>query len=140
MLNLLCKPIFMKVKIAILFLLLIVIVMAVYFYTYKGHRNIAAEKESYTIAATEIFLEYQANEINANAKYLDKTIEVKGNLSSFDVETKSIVINDKLFATFKEELPKTLQPNAKIKIKGRFIGYDALLGELKMDQCVFVTP
>lgn len=140
MLNLLCKPVFMKVKIAILFLLLIVIVMGVYFYTYKGHRNIAAEKESYTIAATEIFSEFQANEIDANAKYLDKTIEVRGNLSSVDVETKSIVINDKLFATFKGELPKTLQRNAKIKIKGRLIGYDALLEELKMDQCVLVTP
>lgn len=131
----------MKIKtILILFVLLIVAAIGIYFYTYKEHRNIASEKESYTIAATEIFLEYQANETNANGKYLDKTIEVTGNLSSVDVETKSIVINDKLFATFKEELPKTLQLNAEIKIKGRLIGYDALLEELKMDQCVLLTP
>lgn len=140
LLNLLGKPVFMKIKIVILFLLLIAIVMGVYFYTYKGHRDIAAEKESYTIAATEIFSEFQANEINANAKYLDKTIEVRGILTSVDVATKSIVIDDQLFATFKEELPKTLPLNAKIKIKGRLIGYDALLEELKMDQCVLLTP
>lgn len=111
-----------------------------YLYTYKDHRDIVNEKGSYTIAATEIFSEFQTNESSANAKYLDKTIEVTGDLSSIDIATKSIVINDKLFATFKDEIPKTLQTNSKIKIKGRFIGYDALLEELKMDQCVLETP
>lgn len=114
--------------------------MAAYFYTYKEHRDIATEKESYAIAVTDFFSEFQANETNANSKYLDKTIEVTGNLSSVDVATKSMVVNDKLFATFKEEPPQNLQLNAKIKIKGRFIGYDALVEELKMDQCVLVIP
>ncbi|SHG72372.1 tRNA_anti-like [Flavobacterium fluvii] len=131
----------MKNKIIIiLFILLIVGVVGIYLYTYKEHRDITNEKESYSIAVTDIFLEFQANEISANRKYLDKTIEVTGNLSSVDVATKSILLNDKLFATFKEEVPKKLQLNAKIKIKGRFIGYDALVEELKMDQCIFLTP
>lgn len=131
----------MKIKtILILFILFIVAVTGVYLYTYKEHRDIANEKESFTVAVTDIFLEFQANEVNANSKYLDKTIEVRGDLTSVDVATKSIVINDKLFATFKDFPPKTLQLNAKIKIKGRFLGYDALVEELKMDQCVLVTP
>lgn len=130
----------MKIKVTILFLLLIVIAIGIYFYTYKAHRDIAAEKESYAIAVTEIFKEFQSNEITANSKYLNKTIAVSGDLSSIDVATKSVVINEKLFATFKELPPKKLQLNTKIKIKGRFIGYDALVEELKMDQCVLVTP
>jgi hypothetical protein len=130
----------MKRKVLIFFFLLLIVVIGTCLYAYKDHRNIAAEKESYTIAATQIFSEFQANEINANTKYLDKTIEVTGNLSNIDLPTKSIVINDKLFATFKEGVPKTLHLNSKIKIKGRFIGYDALVEELKMDQCVVVTP
>ena len=130
----------MKIKLTILFLLLIVIAIGIYFYTYKGHRDIAAEKESYAIAVTEIFSEFQSNEITANSKYLNKTIAVSGDLSNVDVATKSIVINEKLFATFKELPRKKLQLHTKIKIKGRFIGYDALVEELKMDQCVLVTP
>lgn len=129
----------MKIKTILLFILLIVTVIGVYLYTYKGHRDIAAEKESYSIPVTAMFSEFQANEVNANSKYLDKTIEVSGNVSSIDVATKSVVVDNKLFATFKD-VPKTLPPNAKIKIKGRFIGYDALVEELKMDQCVLVTP
>jgi flagellar basal body-associated protein FliL len=130
----------MKIKATILILLLIVIAIGIYFYTYKGHRDIAAEKESYAIAVTEIFKEFQSNEVTANSKYLNKTIAVSGDLSNVDVATKSIVINEKLFATFKELPPKKLQLHTKIKIKGRFIGYDALVEELKMDQCVLVTP
>lgn len=130
----------MKIKLSILFLLLIVIVAGIYFYTYKEHRDIAAEKESYTIVVSRFFSEFQADEVKANGKYLNKTIEVTGTLSSVDVETKSIVINEKLFATFKEMPSQTLLVNHKIKIKGRFIGYDALVEELKMDQCVLITP
>ncbi|WP_395049182.1 hypothetical protein [Flavobacterium sp.] len=130
----------MKKKVIIFFFLLLIVVIGACLYTYKDHRDIATEKGSYTIAATEIFSEFRTNENVANAKYLDKTIEVTGDLSNIDVATKSIVINDKLFATFKEGIPKTLQSNSKIKIKGRFIGYDALVEELKMDQCVLETP
>ena len=130
----------MKRKVILLFFLVIIVVIGTCLYTYKDHRDIATEKGSYTIGVTEIFSEFQANETNANAKYLDKTIEVTGNLSNIDVATKSIVINDKLFASFKDGVPKTLKPNSKIKIKGRFIGYDALVEELKMDQCFLETP
>ena len=130
----------MKKTIIIFFFLLILIAIGTCLYTYTDHRDIANEKGSYTIAATEIFTEFQTNESSANTKYLDKTIEVTGDLSSIDIATKSVVINNKLFATFKDEIPKTLQTNSKIKIKGRFIGYDALLEELKMDQCVLETP
>lgn len=130
----------MKIKLTLFFLLLIVIAIGIYFYTYKGHRDIATEKERYTIAVTEIFKEFQTNEITANSKYLNKTIAVSGDLSSVDLATKSVVINEKLFATFKELPPQNLQLNTKIKIKGRFIGYDALVEELKMDQCVLLTP
>lgn len=130
----------MKKKVSLIFLVLILVIVAAYHYIYRAHRDITTEKGSYRITAKDIFSEFQANEKNANAKYLDKTIEVTGELSNIDFATKSIVINDKLFATLKDPFPKVLQPNSKIKIKGRFIGYDALLEELKMDQCIMETP
>lgn len=131
----------MKKKIILILLVLILITIVGYRYVYKEHRDIATEKGDYTITAKDIFSEFQKNEVNANTKYLDKTIEVTGTISSVDFDSNSIVIDGKLFATFKDKIPETFQPNSKIKIKGRFIGYDALLEELKMDQCVVLeTP
>lgn len=130
----------MKKKVTLIFLVLILVVVVVYYYIYKEHRDITTEKGAFTITAAAIFSEFQNNEVTANAKYLDKTIEVTGTVSSLDLNSNSIVIEEKLFATFKDKIPQTFQTNSKIKIKGRFIGYDALLEELKMDQCILVTP
>lgn len=130
----------MKKKITLIFLVLILIIIVVYRFVYKEHRDIATEKGAFTITAKDLFSEFQKNEVVANAKYLDKTIEVTGTVSSVDLNSNSIVIDEKLFATFKDKQPQTLQNNSKIKLKGRFIGCDALLEELKMDQCILITP
>lgn len=128
-----------KNKIIISFFVLFLVVIGIYLYVYKEHRNIASEKGSFTVTAKDIFSEFQTNESVANAKYLDKTIEVSGKISSIDFETQSMVINEKLFASFSDKIPKNIQPNSEIKIKGRFIGYDSLLEELKLDQCIIVN-
>ncbi|TDD97342.1 OB-fold protein [Flavobacterium cellulosilyticum] len=127
-------------KIIILFsLVLILIIIITYRYVYKGHRDISTEKESYTITVTDIFSEFQENEVLSNAKYLDKTIQVTGIVSSANINSNSILIDDKLFVALKDKLPKSFQLKSTVKIKGRFIGYDSLLEELKMDQCVLIT-
>lgn len=128
-----------KKKIIISLFVLFLVLIGIYLYVYKEHRNIAAEKGSFAVTATDIFSEFQTNESVANAKYLDKTIEVSGKISSIDFETQSMVINEKLFASFSDEIPKNIQPDSEIKIKGRFIGYDSLLEELKLDQCIIVN-
>ena len=125
-----------KIIFSLLFLLLLV---GVYFYVYKAHRDIAKEEVSYDIAVPALFSEYQSNESAANTKYLDKTIVVSGKASSLNGETKSIVLDEKLFATFLDKIPSTIKPNSQIKIKGRLIGYDSLLEEIKMDQCIILN-
>lgn len=125
-----------KTILVVLFLLLLV---GGYFYVYKEHRNIEKEEVSYDIAVPTLFSEYQSNESEANTKYLDKTIEVSGKVSSLNVEIKSIVLDEKLFATFLDRIPSTIKPNSQIKVKGRLIGYDSLLEEIKMDQCIILN-
>lgn len=129
----------MKKKIILIFLVLILGLIALYKYAYKEHRNITNEAGAYTIAVKDIFSEFQKNEVAANAKYLDKTIEVTGLISSVDFDSNSVVVDKKLFTTFKDKIPQNYHTSSKIKVKGRFLGYDALLEELKMDQCIFVT-
>lgn len=110
-----------------------------FFYLYKGHRDIANEKEDFTVTANAIISEFQINENKANSKYLDKTIEISGRMTSIDFKTKSMVIDEKLFATFADTIPKNLNVNSAIKVKGRFVGFDGLLEEMKIDQCVIIT-
>jgi len=130
----------MKKNIIIFLFLIALIGTGGFFYIYKSHRDIASEKEDFTMTANAIFSDFQINESKANFKYLDKTIEVSGKISSIDLETKSIVIDEKLFTTFADTIPKISEVNSVIKIKGRFVGYDGLLEEMKMDQCIILTP
>jgi len=128
----------MKRNIVVIFLLVILVLVVGYMYVYKGHRNIADEEVNYSISSDSIFTEFQENETAANVKFLDKTIVVSGNVSSIGAEGKSLVLDQKLFASFVEVLPSSLHINSKVTIKGRLIGYDSLLQEIKLDQCTIV--
>lgn len=108
----------------------------IYSYVYQSHRDIASEEGVFLVQPTVIFSEFKANEEKANQKYLDKTITVFGKISSIDFNENAVIIDDKVFTVFKDKLPQNLMKSSEIKMKGRFIGYDDLLEELKMDQCV----
>lgn len=126
-------------RIVLILIVLVLLGFAGYSYLYKGHRDIASEKESYLVTANSIFDEFKADEAKANQKYLDKTIEVYGKISSVDLDANSVIIDEKLFAVLKDKIKNgELMVLSNIKVKGRFIGYDDLLGELKMDQCTIV--
>jgi hypothetical protein len=115
--------------------LVVLIIIAGYFYIYKGHRNIAEEVVRFNVNSDAIFMEFQKSETAANSKYLDKTIEVSGTVSALSVEKLSIVLDEKIFAVFLEAIPEAVQTNSKVTVKGRLIGYDSLLEEIRMDQC-----
>ncbi|RTY87273.1 hypothetical protein [Flavobacterium sp. GT3R68] len=118
----------------------IITCIGLYFYIYKSHRDINSEKESFKVSATSIYTEFIKNETKSNQKYLDKTIEVSGKISGSDPSANVIILDDKLVAVFKDKFPNDLKTLTAVKIKGRFIGYDELLDELKMDQCAIVNP
>lgn len=128
----------MKRNIVVVFLIVILVLLAGYMYIYKGHRNIVKEEVNFSVSSDSIFTEFQENETAANSKFLDKTIVVTGNVSSIGTEPKSLVLDQKIFASFIEEVPSTLHINSKVTIKGRLIGYDSLLEEIKLDQCTIV--
>jgi hypothetical protein len=128
-----------KYKIIIVLLLVLGGLIGGYFYIYKEHRDIAKEEGVYHVTANDIFLEYKSNESQADIKYLDKTITISGKISTIGFETNSIVLDEKLFATFSEDIPRSLKEGNDIIIKGRLIGYDSLLEEIKLDQCIIVN-
>lgn len=114
-------------------LVILVVAFAGYKMIYKEHRDIATEEAEFTLSADALQKEFTANDSLANVKYADKTILVSGKATAFDAASNTVTVDEILSATLKDKTePITIQ--SPITIKGRFVGYDDLLGELKMDQ------
>ena len=128
----------MKKKVFILLVFLLVAAIAVYFYVYKGHRDIASEEANYTATVQEVFSSFTTNDSLANAKYLDKTLDLRGKISEIDFANKIVTVDEKLSARFTDKLPENLKPQDSINLKGRLVGFDDLLEEIQMDQCTLV--
>lgn len=123
----------MKKKILATLLLIALAGIIGYNYMYKSHRDIATEKADITIDTATILNDYKTDEAKANTTYLDKVIAVTGKITNFDVASNSIIVDEKLFCTAQDKLID-LKVNETITLKGRFLGYDDLLEEMKMDQ------
>lgn len=128
----------MKKKVFILGLILVGVGFGVYKYLYQGHRDIATEDANYTATVNNIFNAFTTNDSLANAKYLDKTVALRGKISNIDFENKIVTVDEKVSARFTDKLPKTIKPQDSINLKGRLVGFDDLLEEIQMDQCSMV--
>lgn len=124
----------MKKKLLIVCFFVIITAVLIYNYVYKSHRDISNEKESFAISVIDLKNDYRKNDSLANAKYLDKTIVIYGKITSLDLANRLLSVDTSLSAIMKES-GVSINLNDSIKLKGRFIGYDDLLEEFKMDEC-----
>jgi hypothetical protein len=99
---------------------------------YGGERNLDTEKTVFTVTATDIISEFTKNIDVCNKKYLEKAVAVSGTITS--VKDKEIIVDHSIICNLKNA-DTSLSKNQKITIKGRVIGYDDLMSELKLDQC-----
>ena len=109
-----------------------------YWYVFKNDRNFSSEKSIKVTNVLNIITEFNENDIAANAKYLDKMIEFSGSVSLVDLKNKTMMLEEKVFTSFKPEDFVVVKENTIIKIKGRFLGYDELLEEIKLDNCMIL--
>ena len=116
-------------------LILAIIGVVGYNYIYQDHRNIEKETAEFSMTALEVANLFKENAVDAEQKFLNKTIEVTGNVS--DNNKTEITIDNQVFCQFLEPINET-QLNENIKIKGRVIGYDDLLEQVKLDQCSII--
>ncbi|TNJ43469.1 hypothetical protein KFZ70_16860 [Tamlana fucoidanivorans] len=122
----------------ILLVLILGLGLSSYFYLFKGHRDIASEKAEVTMTAIQLQELYKKTPNNVfENTYLNKTIEVTGRVSSF--EPKQITLNRVIFCQLSDSLDAHINIGSNINIKGRLIGYDELLEEVKLDQCYILN-
>ena len=108
-----------------------------YNYVYKDHRDIENEEPFFIVTSEDLITEFTLDNKIASEKYLDKTIQIIGVVTSLDGNV--LQVESVISCYFKDTLNSNQLLNKKIEIKGRCIGYDELLEEIKIDQCVILT-
>jgi predicted negative regulator of RcsB-dependent stress response len=109
-----------------------------YNYVYKSHRDISSEAPVFTLGVNDLYHQFINDQSASNLKYANKTIVTYGVISTLDSENKTLVLNEQLSLSGEQIDFSNLEKGQSYKFKGRFIGFDDLLSELKMDQCELV--
>lgn len=119
-------------KIVIGLVVLFAILLVSYKYLYHGHRDISNEEAVFSVSVKQVSNDFLQDEAKANIKYLDKSIQITGKVTNIDISNKTIVLDEKVFVLLKDA--NVVKLNETILVKGRVIGYDSLLEEIKIDQ------
>ena len=127
----------------ILIILLVILsigALAVYYVFNKPHRTVETEK-AIIIMANDLFLSFTQNEKQANALYLDKTIQVSGEVVEVRInqDNKSMLVlktDDPIFGvvcTFTQNIGNQVKGSTVI-VKGFCSGYDG--NDVKLRDCI----
>ena len=120
----------LKIFIAIVFLGLIYIL----FQYFKPQRDIANEEATAQVTSSYLLDDFSKNLNNANAKYLNKTIEVSGKVTSVDGDLVSLDEVVSCIMSKNQNLPKV---GDQVVVKGKLIGFENdILTEIKVSECV----
>jgi uncharacterized protein YkvS len=99
---------------------------------YGGARNLSSEDTAFTVSSKSIANEFAANIDVSNKKYLEKAIAIKGTITK--ITGNEVIIDNSIICNLKD-FDSTIKENQVVTLKGRVVGYDDLMGELKLDQC-----
>ena len=127
----------MKKTVVIVLILAVLGGVGAYFYVFhKPHRNPSEETAAYQLPAMELALEFKQNQEAANQKYIDKVVELSG--VAMDVRDTYVIMDNVVNCNGVEgnDFQTSIQAGDEVVIKGRVIGYDDLMEEVKLDNCI----
>jgi len=117
----------------IIAVIVIVSFFSIRYYAYNvGKRDIQSEETAFSVSSEAIINEFSSNAAASNKKYLEKPVTVSGIVTS--INDKEVILDNSVNCNFLN-VSKTLKKDQKVTIKGRVVGYDDLLGEVRLDQC-----
>lgn len=125
-----------KVKITgILLLVVLLVAISINYVFHGGVRDLATEQTEFNVSSKDIILEFSSDVTSATKKYSDKAISISGRVT--EVSDSIVTIDQTIICNFKS--PDTSIKNDQlISVKGRLVGFDDLMGELKLDQCSII--
>ena len=108
-----------------------IIGIVIYTYTMRAPTTIENKKIDFTGSAEELLLKITDH----TEEWQDKIVVVSGEVTSSD--DKGIMLSRKIYCQLKQVTDfQKINLSNNISLKGRIIGYDDLLEELKLDQCI----
>jgi len=116
------------------FLPLSIIGLIIIYNTYnKPHKDFDKSPFEVTIESRELISLYQDNTDNANTRFLNKILLVIGTITN--IETNIIILDNGIVCTLdpSQIITDEININNKVSVKGRCIGYDDLLEEVRID-------
>lgn len=122
----------LKIIIGTLILILIAGGFTYNYVMHGGERNLESEDTEFKVTSVAIINEFTTNTELANKKYLEKAIAVSGKVT--DVQPNQIIIDNVVICNFKSAATP-ISKDQSITVKGRVVGFDDLMGELKLDKC-----
>ena len=122
-----------KTKIIAFLLVIVLVASFTWLYVfYGGARDLATEESEFTLSSKVITGEFASDVAKATLKYSDKAIVISGKVTA--VSDSTVTIDNTIICNFK--IPDTnIKNEQSISVKGRLVGFDDLMGELKLDQC-----
>tara|TARA_R110002073_G_scaffold108336_5_gene243540 strand:+ start:121259 stop:121654 length:396 start_codon:yes stop_codon:yes gene_type:complete len=121
-----------KSKIILSIIIVIIItVFVVYKYSMQPPAKIESKKVDFIGSSDELLSKIQQNA----AEWQDKVVVISGKIT--DLDDKGFMLSSSIYCQLRDSLKvSSLTADQNISIKGRIIGYDDLLEELKLDQCI----
>lgn len=111
----------------------------------KPHRQIAGEQAAYVVSSADLFGAYETDESKADSLYLNKVIQVEGNVEKVSQneggETTLMLAGNEMFgisctmADSEIEKIQHIKPGSKVKLKGLCNG---MLMDVVLVKCVLV--
>jgi len=118
-------------------LMFVLIGVAGYSYImHGGERNLLNEDAAFTVSSKKILAEFVSNTEGSNKKYLEKAVAITGVIT--EKSDKDVTIDNSIICSLKNP-NSTIKKDNQITLKGRVVGYDDLMGELKLDQCFIIA-
>lgn len=102
---------------------------------YGSARNLTTEKTIFTVTSASITSEFTTNIEKANKKYLEKAIAIKGKITASN--GNEVILDEIVICNLKNQ-DLSIKKKQMATVKGRVVGYDDLMGELKLDQCFVI--
>ena len=119
--------------IALVLLLAVVVGVSAFNYVmHGGGRNLLKEETNFWVSSDALAKEFSSNTTMANTKYLEKAVAVKGIVA--EVNNNVITLDNGIVCTL-QTTNTAIKKDQVVTIKGRVLGYDDLMGEIKLDQC-----
>lgn len=105
-------------------------------YIYREHENISFKNPDVIINADKLYYDFTNFTDSSNSKYLNKIILIDGNLISLD--NRNILLSPGISILLEKNITK-INKKEEIKVKGRCLGFDNILMEVKIDKATLVN-